>query len=260
MNTLLLLLLDSRAPAGAHHHSGGMEAAVGAGLVSGVSDLEDFCRARLRTSARVAAAFAVAAGRLQSDWAERSTVPASSPPRAVPAESWAQENWAQENWAQENWAQENWALLDAEFEARTPSEATRAASRQLGGGLLRLLRSVLPDADLVTPWAQCAGPAPHHPLVLGAGVSLAGGPPELAARAAALSACAGPASAAVRLLGLDPFAVQAMLARLAPAIDDCAALAARCAGAPSLLPADSAPALDLLADYHLTAEVRLFAS
>src|SRR5580704_11921679 len=220
MNTLLLLLLDSRAPAGAHHHSGGMEAAV-------------------------------AAGRLQSDWAERATVPASSPPRAVPAESWAQENWAQENWAQENWA-----LLDAEFEARTPSEATRAASRQLGGGLLRLLRSVLPDADLVTPWAQCAGPAPHHPLVLGAGVSLAGGPPELAARAAALSACAGPASAAVRLLGLDPFAVQAMLARLAPAIDECAALAARCAGAPSLLPADSAPALDLLADYHLTAEVR----
>jgi urease accessory protein len=250
MNTLLLLLLDSRAPAGAHHHSGGMEAAVGAGLVSGVSDLEDFCRARLRTSARVAAAFAAAAGRLQSDWAERATVPASSPPPAVPAESWAQENWAQENWA----------LLDAEFEARTPSEATRRASRQLGGGLLRLLRSVLPDADLVTPWAQCAGPAPHHPLVLGAGVSLAGGPPELAARAAALSACAGPASAAVRLLGLDPFAVQAMLARLAPAIDDCAALAARCAGAPSLLPADSAPALDLLADYHLTAEVRLFAS
>jgi urease accessory protein len=250
MNTLLLLLLDSRAPAGAHHHSGGMEAAVGTGLVSGVSDLEDFCRARLRTSARVAAAFAAAAGRLQSDWAERSTVPASSPPRAVPAESWAQENWAQENWA----------LLDGEFEARTPSEATRAASRQLGGGLLRLLRSVLPDADLVTPWAQCAGPAPHHPLVLGAGVSLAGGPPELAARAAALSACAGPASAAVRLLGLDPFAVQAMLARLAPAIDDCAALAARCPGAPSLLPADSAPALDLLADYHLTAEVRLFAS
>jgi hypothetical protein len=27
-----------------------------------------------------------------------------------------------------------------------------------------------------------------------------------------------------------------------------------------LLPADAAPALDLLADYHLTAEVRLFAS
>jgi len=243
MNALLLLLLDSRAPAGAHHHSGGMEAAVGTGLVGSVADLEDFCRARLRTSARVAAAFAAAAGRLQSDWAERAVLLASSHPPAVLAESIG--------------------VLDAEFEARTPSEATRNASRQLGGGLLRLLRSVLPEADLVTPWARCAGPAPHHPLVLGAGISLAGGPPELAARAAALSACAGPASAAVRLLGLDPFAVQAMLARLAPAIDECAAIAAQ-AGAPASLPADlpadGAPALDLLADYHLTAEVRLFAS
>jgi urease accessory protein len=96
---------------------------------------------------------------------------------------------------------------------------------------------------------------------LGAGVALAGGDPELAGRAAALGACAGPASAAVRLLGLDPFAVQAMLARLAPEVDQCAAAAARAAAlSPASLPADGAPALDLLADYHLTAEVRLFAS
>ncbi len=244
MNTLLLLLLDSRAPAGAHHHSGGMEAAVGTGLVANLAGLEDFCQTRLRTSARVAAAFAAAATRLQAEYAERAVVPASSPAGSL--------------------IQEEWARLDAEFEARTPSEATRTASRQLGGGLLRLLRSVLPEADLVTPWTLCAGPdpkRPHHPLVLGAGVGLAGGSPELAGRAAALTACAGPASAAVRLLGLDPFAVQAMLARLAPAIDECAASAAQAAGqASSGLPADGAPALDLLADYHLTAEVRLFAS
>jgi urease accessory protein len=113
----------------------------------------------------------------------------------------------------------------------------------------------------VTPWARGGWPAPHHPLVLGAGVSLAGGFPELAARAAALAACASPASAAVRLLGLDPFAVQAMLARLAPGIDECARRAAKdAAGPPSSLPADGAPALDLLADFHLTSEVRLFAS
>ena len=241
MNALLLLLLDSRAPAGAHHHSGAMEAAIGTGLVSadpvrGLAGVEDFCRAKLRTSARVTAAFAAAACRLQSTDPERPGSPAPA----------------------------RWAELDAEFEARTPSEATRAASRQLGGGLLRLLRSVLPETDLVTLWSLWA--APHHPLVLGAGVSLAGGSPELAARAAALAACAGPASAAVRLLGLDPFAVQAMLARLAPSIDECAALAAQCSALQCsalqcrTLPADSAPALDLLADYHLTAEVRLFAS
>jgi urease accessory protein len=266
MNALLLLLLDSRAPAGAHHHSGGMEAAVRAGLVRGPADLEDFCRAKLRTSARVSASFAAAACGLTG--AERTGSPAPWQDRAQREwvqREWVQREWVQREWVQREWVQREWALLDAEFGARTPSEATRTASRQLGRGLLRLFRSVIPEADLVTPWSLCPGPAPHHPLVLGAGVSLAGGTPELAARAAALAACAGPASAAVRLLGLDPFAVQAMLARLAPGVDECAAFAARCAaecaaGAPSALPTDGAPALDLLADYHLTAEVRLFAS
>jgi len=232
MNTLLLLLLDTRAPAGAHHHSGGMEAAVGTGLVAGLSDLENFCQTRLRTSARVTAAFAAAACRLQADFPERAPLPAPGRPDAPRADPWAE--------------------LDAEFDARTPSPAMRAASRQLGGGLVRLLRS------LHLPWAH-GGTAPHHPIVLGAGIHLAGGSPELAARAAALSACAGPASAAVRLLGLDPFAVQGMLARLAPGIDECARRA-DLAGPPSSLPADGAPALDLLADFHLTSEVRLFAS
>jgi len=245
MNAVLLLLLDSRAPAGAHHHSGGMEVAVSTGLVAGIPDVEQFCHARLRTSGRVAAAFAAAACLLQRGPAA-GRHPAR-PPDRQPADGPG--------------LARQWALLDAELDARTPSEATRAASRQLGGGLRRLLRSLLPDADLVTPWARCGPPAPHHPLVLGAGVALAGGTPELAARAAALAACASPASAAVRLLGLDPLAVQAMLARLAPDIDDCAGLAARSAASPARsLPCQGAPALDLLADFHLTAEVRLFAS
>ena len=229
MNALLLLLLDSRAPAGAHHHSGGMEAAVMTGLVTDLAGAEDFCQTRLRTSARVSAAFAAASCRLFIT--ERGGAPAQL------------------------------TLLDTEYEARIPSEATRRASRELGRGLSRLLRSVIPEADLATAFSRCAGPAPHQPLVLGAGVALAGGDPELAARAAVLGACSGPASAAVRLLGLDPFAVQAMLARLAPEVDRCAVAAARAAeGPPRSLPADGAPALDLLADYHLTAEVRLFAS
>jgi urease accessory protein len=250
MNALLLLLLDSRAPAGAHHHSAGLEAAVATGLVTGLPSLEKLCRARLLTSAQVSAAFTAASCQLQSTMAERATVPASGNLRAGSAASRPALD-----------PPASWAVLDAEFGARTPSEAMRTASRQLGGGLLRLLRSLLPGADLVTPWASCGSPAPHHPLVLGAGVALAGGTPELAARAAALAACAAPASAAVRLLGLDPFAVQAMLARLAPRIDECARrAAARAADPPSSLPADGAPALDLLADFHLTAEVRLFAS
>src|SRR6202044_3963321 len=74
MNALLLLLLDSRAPAGAHHHSGGMEAAIGTGLVTGQADVEDFCRTRLATSARGSAGFAAPACHLATETAERAAM------------------------------------------------------------------------------------------------------------------------------------------------------------------------------------------
>lgn len=224
-SALLLLLLDSRAPAGAHGHSGGMEAAVTAGFVTGLADAERFCRVRLATAGSTAAAFAAAAGR---QWQ------AGAGPDA-------------------------WAALDAELSARLPAGAARAASRQLGSGLRRLVAALVPAADLTAPWAGLPRPAPHHPLVLGAAVAIAGGDPVLAARAAALGSAAAPASAAVRLLGLDPYATQAMLARLSPEIDAVAAAAA-VPRDPADLPAASAPALDLLADLHARAEVRLFAS
>lgn len=217
MNALLLLLLDSRSPAGGHNHSAGMEAAIEAGLVRTPGDVEAFCRTRLRTSGRVGAAFAATACRLAL----------ADGPRTA------------------------WAELDAELDARTPSEALRAASRQLGRGLLRLVRATVPD---FTP--SFATLHAHHPLVLGAAVAAAGGDPELAARAAGLGAVSVPTSAAVRLLGLDPFVAHGVVARLAPDIDALAAELTANTG----LPASSAPAFDLLADFHPTAEVRLFAS
>jgi urease accessory protein len=210
MNALLLLILDSRSPAGAHNHSGGMEAAVTAGIVNDVDDVRAFCRGRLRTSGRVAAGFAATACRAWLDGADR------------------------------------WRELDAELTARMPSEAVRAASRTMGSGLRRLVRATVPDSDLAA-----LGDRPHHALVLGAACALTGGSPQIAARAAALATCTAPASAAIRLLGLDPYAVHAVIAGLAPEID-----AIEFSG----LPADSAPALDLLADVHATQEVRLFAS
>ncbi|WP_405609680.1 urease accessory protein UreF [Streptomyces sp. NBC_00076] len=57
----LLVLADGRFPAGGHAHSGGAEAAVKAGRVTGAASLEDFCRGRLHTTGRVAAALAAAA-------------------------------------------------------------------------------------------------------------------------------------------------------------------------------------------------------
>jgi urease accessory protein len=218
----LLLMLDSRSPAGSHSHSGGMEAAVDAGWVSDLAGLADFCRGRLHTAGSIAAAFA-----------------------AQSCRGWLA-----------GWCATQWQRLDEELSARTPSEAVRGSSRILGSGLRRLLAATVPDADLHTPWSQIESPAPHHPLVLGAALALTGGSPALAARAAALGACTGPASAAVRLLGLDPYAVHGMLALLGPLIEQVADRAANA----SELPADSAPALDLLADLHATREVRLFAS
>jgi urease accessory protein len=225
VDALLLLLLDSRAPTGAHSHSGGMEAAVTAGLVQDLADVEEFCRFRLRTTGLVNAAFAAHAC---AAWLSGA-------------------------------APEVWRELDEELSARTPSAAMRIASRQLGGGLRRLLRAMLPDADLDSPWLGLPAPAPHHPLVLGAAVALAGGDPALASTAAAVATCSGPASAAVRLLGLDPFAVQAALARLLSGEGPPSGVS-NAADSPRSLPSHAAPALDLLADVALTAEVRLFAS
>ncbi|MFE0172059.1 urease accessory protein UreF [Streptomyces sp. NPDC059002] len=57
----LLVLADGRFPAGGHAHSGGAEAAVKAGRVTGAASLEAFCRGRLHTSGLVSAALAAAA-------------------------------------------------------------------------------------------------------------------------------------------------------------------------------------------------------
>src|SRR2546430_4448027 len=62
MDTVALLLLtDGRFPAGTHAHSGGLEAAVRAGRVTGIEELESFLRGRLATAGPVTAAFAAAA-------------------------------------------------------------------------------------------------------------------------------------------------------------------------------------------------------
>lgn len=141
----------------------------------------------------------------------------------------------------------NWAALDAEADARMPSAAQRDASRRQGRALLRAVRAAWPQAR----YLEHLGHAPHHPVVLGAAAATAGCAPAQAAHTAAYQSVAGPASAAVRLFGLDPIAVSAIVARIAPEIDRMRW---------EDLPFPSAPNLDLLAELHTTAEVRLFES
>ena len=65
----------------------------------------------------------------------------------------------------------------------------------------------------------------------------------------------------MRLLGLDPYAVHALLAGLAAECDRLAADAAGRVDDPvDELPADSAPLLEIGAELHASWEVRLFAS
>ena len=149
---------------------------------------------------------------------------------------------------------EVWSRLDAEADARTPSPAQREASRRQGRALLRAARAAWPSAAL-----DALGRAPHHALVLGAAAAAAGCTPGEAALIAAYLTVTGPASAAVRLLALDPIQVSAAIARLAGAIEGAAARGADTIAADDL-PYPSAPALDLYAEAHAREEVRLFAS
>jgi urease accessory protein len=65
----------------------------------------------------------------------------------------------------------------------------------------------------------------------------------------------------VRLLGLDPYQVQMVLAALAGECGAVAREAAATAGKPPAeLPSNSAPLADISAELHATWEVRLFAS
>ncbi|MEU4100348.1 urease accessory UreF family protein, partial [Streptomyces tanashiensis] len=95
----------------------------------------------------------------------------------------------------------------------------------------------------------------------GAAARAAGLGPEDAAHCVAYETVGGPATAAVRLLSLDPYQATAVLARLAPEMDQVAERAAAAAReGVDALPAASAPLLDLTAEQHAAWPVRLFAS
>lgn len=141
------------------------------------------------------------------------------------------------------------ADADRETDARTPSPAARHASRAQGRGLVRLARRVWPDEN----WAAL-GATPHLAVAAGA----AGRAAQLAVEQTALSVVyttmTGSATAAQRLLALDPGDVAALTFELAQLCDQVAAAAVKEV-------ADlSDPLLDVLAQRHSERERPLFAS
>jgi urease accessory protein len=227
----LLLLADSRLPAGGHIHSGGVEALVDRGLLRDCGDLALVLEARIRTAGLCAAAVAAGAAMIGAH-------------SAVGAE---------------------WARWDAAVDARTPSPALREASRAQGSAMLRTTLQAWPSAPGLAGLAASVM-RPHHPLVLGAAASAAGATPAHAAALAVHHLLGGAASAAVRLLGLDPLRVAALHAALSSPADLVAASATEAAAVavaaddPDLLPSDATPLPEILAELHDVSEVTLFAS
>ena len=249
MHALLLLLNDGRFPSGGHAHSSGLEAAVAAGRVTNLSTLEKFLRGRLTTAALVAAAF-TAATHDRAAYGDRvnfGEIGVTTPQGSVAFPESAEISTAV------------LAELDAELDARTASPALRLASRRQGKALRRAGRTIWPHGAWQLLPHHPDGP--HQPIALGLITAAAGLTVEDAALTSVYGALSGLASAAVRLLGLDPYLVQALLTKLASACDSTAAQAAAAAGkSPAELPAASAPLADISAEFHATWEVRLFAS
>jgi urease accessory protein len=205
----LITLADSRLPAGAHVHSGGLEEAVTGGLVTDLAGVDAFLRRRIRTHGLVTASIAAAVhrGDLRAEQAEFET------------------------------------------DARTPAPAARQASRAQGRGLARLARRVWPGAR----WDDL-GERPHLAVVAGRVGAVGALAPEHTALAVIYTTMTASATAAQRLLALDPADVAALTFALADLCEETAAEAI------TGLAALSDPLLDILAQRHAHRERPLFVS
>lgn len=219
MLATLLTLADSRLPTGGHVHSGGIEEAITAGRVTGVATLRAYLCRRIRSQGLVSASLAAAVhtGRLTVESA------------------------------------------DAETDARTPSPAARVASRAQGRGLLRLARRVWPEfgageaTGYVRGW-DALGSKPHLAVVAGAVGMASAVAPEHTALSLVYTTMTGSATAAQRLLALDPADVAVLTFELSALCEQTAAQAVK------ELADLSDPLLDVLAEGHAARERPLFFS
>jgi urease accessory protein len=138
---------------------------------------------------------------------------------------------------------------DRETDARTPAPAARAASRAQGRGLLRLARRVWPDRE----W-EPLGFSPHLAVVAGKVGAASELQPAQTAVSVVYTTMTGSATAAQRLLALDPGDVAALTFDLSALCDETATEAAK--GLADL----SDPLLDVLAQRHVQRDRPLFVS
>ena len=217
-----MLLADSRFPAGGYAHSLGLEQAVGDGL--GAGGVPAFMDARLRLVARADAALSAAALRCAAHPADADAL----------------------------------AVLDAEHAARCPSPILRDIARRLGSQLLRSAAIAWPSPT-IDAYRACSRSTPR-PIALGVVGAAAGLSARQVATIALYDDAATVASAALKLLGLDPADAARWVAELAPEIDAAARAISADARPVAQLPPPAAAGLELAAGVHARREERFFAS
>lgn len=143
----------------------------------------------------------------------------------------------------------SFAAAERETDARTPAPAARRASRAQGRGLVRLARRVWPDGE----W-DALGALPHLAVAAGAVGAASAMTTQHTALSVVYTTMTSSATAAQRLLALDPGDVAALTFELSGMCDQTADLACK------ELAELSDPLLDVLAQRHSERARPLFVS
>lgn len=224
---VLAMLADARFPTGSHTQSAGLEAAVQAGLT--IRDIPAFAAARLTTVVATEAGTAVVA---------RATCLTAAETGASDADLAGE-----------------LALIESAWAARSPSPALRDAARRLGRGYARLAGRLWPEAPAIRAVALLR--APSRPVVLGCVAAAAGLSAAQTARLCGYEDVAAIASAALKLLPMDPADATGWVLDAHRGIE---ALVEQVAGLrdTDAIPASGAPLIEQEAERHARARTRLF--
>ncbi|MFD9679980.1 urease accessory protein UreF [Rhodococcus sp. NPDC059969] len=215
-----MLLADGRLPTGGHAHSSGLEPALVGGLLQ--SQVPDFIRGRLETVGLVEAAATVITRR----------------------------------WAVSAGSAGELEDISRELLARTPSAPLREASIQLGRGLARLASRLWPHHPAVQILMALPG-HPMRPLALGVFTAISGMDDLQAARSCLYDDAQTVASAALKLLPVDPAEPVEWLLRAASTIETVAAAAVAVDGVTDI-PATTGPLVEQWSLEHHARSRRIF--
>ncbi|MFI5434159.1 urease accessory protein UreF [Rhodococcus baikonurensis] len=215
-----MLLADGRLPTGGHAHSSGLEPALAGGLLQG--QVPDFIRGRLETVGLVEAAATVITRR----------------------------------WAVSEGSADELEDISRELLARTPSAPLREASIQLGRGLARLASRLWPQHPAVQMLMALPG-HPMRPLALGVFTAISGMDDLQAARSCLYDDAQTVASAALKLLPVDPAEPVEWLLRAASTIETVAKAAVAVEGVTDI-PATTGPLVEQWSLEHHARSRRIF--